>query len=305
MAKKREEAVTATFHFLERVTDEGVSSRFSEAQFKNLAARISSLPKLDLNDKWVAERVKAKFMAPLGSIKLVDARTAFGEFEAAYSGHAYQNHMKGKIPAESINLRPFFYLLYLTEKGRIIIGAQYLGLYGGYEGLKNTICDFLGDPSTIKSHVIRLGASSYRNAKPVAVNINVANRPSSIAKGSSFGQRAAVTFKKLSADDGFEEHVAQSVFPAIEQGSTAIRNAVAALANETDLMTISESDIEDATIIALVGNKRRVIHLIEAGHAATRFHLNVKLNDDGHPDADPTETELVRVLEEDILDRIK
>lgn len=308
MAKtKKNEAVTASFHFLQRATEDASGKRipvpFTENEFAALCAKIAALKPLDLEDPKIADRVRFRFMAPLGPIQQINSRMAFGRFEASYWGHSYENTEKGTISANSISLRPFFYLIYLSDTGVIYLGAQYLGLFGGYGALQNTIKDFLGGPGDIQSHAIRLGAAAYRNARPVAINIEVSNRGKSPGHQGSIGTRAAVVFKKSSREDGFEAAVAERVFPALDLGKAAVKAAVAELMNDSDLMTVSESDIEDATIIALVGKRRKTIHLIEAGSVATRFHLDVDLRSNGHPDPDQTRDAMVEVLKDEVLGR--
>ncbi len=307
MAKKKDEAVTASFHFLQRTREvsdgKRISVPFTIGEFDRLCNKISGLKPLDLSDPQVADRVRFRFMAPLGPITRINERTAFGQFESSYWGHSYENTEKGTISAESISLRPFFYLMYLADDGVIYVGAQYLGLFGGYSALQNTLRDFLGSPVDIRSHAIRLGAAAYKDARPIAISIEISNRGKSPAHHGTIGTRTAVVFKKASRDDGFEAAVAQRVYPALDHGRAAVKNAVAGLMNESDLMTIDESDIEDATIIALVGKKRKTIHLIEAGSVATRFHLEVDRKSNGHPVAAQTQEAMLATLKDEILGR--
>lgn len=235
----------------------------------------------------------------IGSI----AELHFGQFESSYWGHSYENSEKGTISADSISLRPFFYILYLADNGTIYLGSQYLGLFGGYSALRNTIVDLLGGPGAIQSHAIRLGAAAYKDARPIAINIEVSNRGKSPGHHGTIGTRTAVVFKKASKEDGFEAAVAGRLFPALDQGRSAVKNAVAGLMNESDLMTVNESDIEDATIIAMVGKQKKIIHLIETGTVATRFHLDVDRNSNGHPVAEQTQAAMVATLKDEVLGR--
>jgi hypothetical protein len=307
MARKKDEAVTASFHFLQRTREGAQGGRvpvpFTNDEFDALCSTISKLPPLDLSDRHIADRVRLRFTAPMGALVRINSRTAFGQFESSYWGHAYKNSEKGTISAESISLRPFFYVMYLADNGTIYLGSQYLGLFGGYTALRNTIVDFLGGTGVIQSHAIRLGAEAYKNARPIAVSVEVSNRGKTPGQRGSIGNRTAVVFKKASKEDGFEAAVAGRIFPALDQGRTAVKNAVAGLMNESDLMTISESDIEDATIIAMVGKQRKTIHLIETGTVATRFHLDVDRKSDGHPVAEQTQAAMIAVLRDEVLGR--
>lgn len=307
MAKTKNEAVTASFHFLQRTkagpNDERIPVPFTANEFSALCNKIHVLKPLDLSDSRTADSVRYRFIAPLGAIERINDRTAFGVFQSSYWGHSYENTDKGTIPADSISLRPFFYLMYLSDSGTIYLGAQYLGLFGGYGALQNTIRSILGSPGSIQSHAIRLGAAAYKDARPIAVNIEVSNRGKALGQKGSIGSKTAVVFKKAGREDGFEAAVAQRIFPALDQGKAAVKNAIAALANDTDLVAVNESDIEDATIIAMVGKKRKTIHLIESGSVATRFHLDVSLTSNGHPVAAQTRDAMVSVLKDDVLGR--
>ena len=307
VATKKNEAVTATFHYFVRTRDGSNGDRtivpFTQSDFDVLISKIENCAPLDMSDPKIADRVRFRFVAPLGQIQRVDGRTAFGTFKSGYWGHAYENTAKGTIPAESISLRPFAYTLYLSEAGEIYVGSQYLGLFGGYQALSNTLQDLLGNPKSIVSHSIRMGAAAYKDARPIAINVQISNKGKTAAHRGGIGSRTAVVFKKASRDDGFEAEVAQRVYPALDQGQAAVRHAVAQMMNDSDLISVEDSDIEDATIVAMIGKKRKIIHLIEAGDVATRFNLDVDLNADGHPDLKQTRDVMLSILRKEIIGR--
>jgi hypothetical protein len=136
VAQQKHEAVSVSFHYLRRTAkqDNGtyLGVPFSKDDFGQLFTSLQSKPTINLNDPKSADKVRFKQDVPLEQIFRVDERTIFGLFKAAYWGHAYENTAKGTIPADSISLRPFHFLLYRSEAGEIFLAAQYLGLFGGY-----------------------------------------------------------------------------------------------------------------------------------------------------------------------------
>lgn len=130
MAKRKREEATVSFHYLIREKRaEGVAPEivpFTDEQFKAFCAKLIAQPDIDLNDDATCKYLKTTINAPVEKCEQVDDRTVFGRFRSLYSGHAYDNTDVGEIPDSSVSLRPFFFLVYLSESGRITSGANTL-----------------------------------------------------------------------------------------------------------------------------------------------------------------------------------
>ena len=119
----RNEHVSVSFHRLvkeRRLPDGEVHvESFSEADFKALGRSLENFPSVDIKDPLTQEKLRYKTLVKINSVEIVDSRTIFGRFESPYSGHAYDNSEKGKIPANSISLRPFFFIIYPVYAGLV------------------------------------------------------------------------------------------------------------------------------------------------------------------------------------------
>ncbi len=306
MAKPKQETVSVSFHYLTRTLKRGDGSTecvpFSQAEFDALFATLNAKPKIDLTNPTAADRVRYRIEAPIDLVSRHDQKTVTGTFRGAYSGHAYENTAKGLIPANSISLRPFHFLLYLSESGRIYIGSQYLGQFGGYGGLQRTVSDSFANREGIESSSFRLGGAAYKGAVPKEVRVSFADRSGSIAKGNKFGSRGVIVFTKDGNED-FEDKVSKSLFPHLGKPKGDMKKAVADLISESELLGVKDADIEDCTVIAAVNGRKTVINMIESGSFATRFPLDVEVNADGHPEYEPTRIAMIEKLKGEIISR--
>lgn len=306
--KKKREAVSASFHYMVRNDPSGAkettATPITDAEFDKLCAGIEAKPLVDLEDATVKDRVRYRLEVPMEQPKRVDKRTMFGVFQASYSGHAYRNSARGVIPADSVSLRPFHYLLYHSESGRIYVGAQYLGQFGGYSALERTVRDLLIDPGSITTSSFRVSGAYYRDAQPTEVRVKFVNDPKTLTGKPTFTNSGVVAFRKQSKQDGFEASVSKGVFPLIGKPKEEVKKGMALLLSQSDLMEVSDSDIEDVTVFATVnGRKNTAIHMIESGGFATRFPLEIDVNSDGHPSYDDTQSSMLSILKSQIISR--
>lgn len=306
--KRKREAVSASFHYMVRNDPNGKPETpptpISDAEFDKLCAAIEAKPIVDLDDATVKDRVRYRLEVPMEQPKRVDKRTMFGVFQASYSGHAYRNSARGLIPADSVSLRPFHYLLYHSESGRIYVAAQYLGQFGGYSALERTVRDLLPDPGSITAHSFRVSGSYYKDAQPTEVRVKFVNDPKTLTGKPSFTNSGVVAFRKQRNQHGFEASVSNGVFPLIGKPKGEVKKGMALLLSQSDLMDVSDEDIEDVTVFATVnGRKNTAIHMIESGGFATRFPLEIEVNSDGHPSYDDTLKSILSILKSQIISR--
>ncbi|HYW14677.1 MAG TPA: hypothetical protein VE891_00795 [Allosphingosinicella sp.] len=306
MRRRKREEVTVSFHFLrrDRRDQSGIQHiPFSENEFDDLVSSLQSLPPLDLSNEAVLDRLRYRNAAPIETVERVNDRTAFGLYRASYWGHAYENTEKGKIPAESVSLRPFYFMLYLSEKGRIYLGVQYLGQYGSYIALKNTVHHSLEDRSGVTAHSFRLEASAYSKVEPKEIRVQVSKKPSSIAGDNVFGEGAMIAFKPTERGQAFGAEVKRRLFPVLGTTKGRIQKAVADIVKESQLIDVDDEDITDCTIIGEVNGRRKTIYMLGQSSFASQFSIEVGFNDDGHPLRDHVKEQMTQVLEEQIVSR--
>lgn len=305
--RTKNEAVTVSFHYLNREfkgeNGKPVIKFFSQEEFDGLVNKLEAAPKIDLTDEEQKDLLRFRDVVLLENLKKIDKRTLFGVFKASYWGHEYENTDKGLIPAESISLRPFHFLLYLGSSGKIYLASQYLGQFGGYAGLLKTVAAALPNSESVRSHSFRVDAGHYKDAAAKEVKVTIAKKGQSIASANVFQQSAIIAFKKQSKDDGFEEEVSKRLLSFFGQPIDTIKKAVAAVLKENQLMDVSDEDIQDCTVVASVNGSRKVIYLMETGLFATRFPLDVPLNANGHPKYEETKQAILKTLETEIISR--
>ncbi|MDC7684055.1 hypothetical protein PQU92_12265 [Asticcacaulis sp. BYS171W] len=306
MAKRKQEEATCSFHYL--VREKRVEGKdpeivpFTDEQFKEFCDILLAQPKIDLSDDETCKRLKTTNLAPVEMCEKVDDRTVFGRFRSLYSGHAYDNTDVGEIPDSSVSLRPFFFLAYLSESGRIYVGSQYLGQFGGYMGLFQTLRLLLPEP--VVSISFRHDATSYKDAKPKEVRVNFSRKPNEITGSNKFGQRGAMTFKSNSNSDiEFNDTVTTKLLAKIGQPNAVIKKAVADMLSGNEILALRDEDIEDCTVIATVNGKKQTINIIEAGHFATRFPLEIAEYIKGHPDRVKSKAAMMKLLKDQIISR--
>lgn len=303
---KKDELVAASFHYLCRVVVEKGKRReipFTEAEFSALFDALEKKPKLNKDDAAALDRVRFRLDAPIEEVEREGAQKIFGRFQGSYWGHSYLNTEKGEIPANSVNLRPFFFLLYLSKAGRIYIGAQYLGHYGGYTALERTVRDLLNSEDRIESHSLRLSGVHYKDVQAKEVQVRFSAKPTSIAAKNRITDRGMFVLRKAGKNDGFEEQVAKNILPFVGRPVSAVKKQIASILNESSLIDVEDSDIVDCTLIGDLNGKRQTIYMIDSGSFATRFPLDVKIDAQGHPVQADAKAAMMKVLEDEIMAR--
>ncbi|PHJ74353.1 hypothetical protein VF07_37825 [Nostoc linckia z6] len=304
MAKLKNEAVTVSFHFLRR-EDHSEPSKpkyipISLSVFDKLFVSLNEKPAVNLDDEEAVDRLRYRIDVPIVRVERVDERTIFGTYQSSYWGHAYQNTERGKIPATSISLRPFHFLLYLSEDGKIYVGSQYLGLFGGYSGLVSTLRHLIA-LSDVYSHSFRSDFIDLKQVQPKEIQIRFADRSESIAAANPIASAGVLTFRKTDKEGGFEEEIASRILSQRGKPSDEVRKAVANLVNESKLMSVNDDDIADCTVIVKQNGRDKKIHMIEDSGFSTRFPISVAVDDDGHPLCEPCKTEMISLLKKQII----
>jgi hypothetical protein len=276
---------------------------FTQDEFQLLVERLQALPPVDLEDEDVRDRLRYRNMVPIENVTLDGPNRAFGVYRGAYWGHAFENTDKGKIPADSINLRPFYFLIYRSKSGRIYLGVQYLAQYGSYVALKNTITRFLPAHKKVVAHSFRFDAPSLENLEPKEIRVHLSSRAESRASENVFGESALVAFKRKTRGDTFTQEVKKKLIPFIGTSTDKVKKAVASILNESALMDVDDDEIVGCTIFGEVNGRPRTVYMMGQGSFASQFPLSVTFNDDGHPEYAPTKQAMFDTLAEQIIAR--
>lgn len=150
MAKRtRNNIVTTSFHYLVKTAKNEddpanpIELGFTLNEFQRVVDRITDPAPLNERDDDVIQRIKDGTDLPFGEHELVDGYLHFGRFDGAYYGQQYRNNILGTISADSLNLRPFHYLITRLRDGKIIIGVTYHGQFGDYDGMSKCLIHIL------------------------------------------------------------------------------------------------------------------------------------------------------------------
>jgi hypothetical protein len=305
MVRRKKEEVSASFHFLLRATTGARGNQIivpiSITEFEALFKKMQSQREFDKTNEADIDRLRLRNEAPLSNLKMENPRIITGTFLASYWGHAYDNTHKGRISADSVNLRPFHFVLYLAEGGRLYVGCQYLGLYGGYEPLKKTLTGMMPVSKEIQSRSIRLGASYYRNAQPKEIRVDIANRSRSLTSRSSTGGKMMIALSRADKDDPMVERVRSHILPLFGKKQGDIKKAVAAFMNQSEVVAIADEDVLNCTVLAEMNGKQATIHMFENGLHATKFPINVPVDEEGHPANKETCKAILDVLNSHVI----
>lgn len=305
MTRRKRESVHATFHYLVRQTKDEAgnlhTSGFSEQDFENIANSLEKFPELDLKDEEILDRIRFRNLVPIEDAVRLDERTIFGRYRAPYWGHAYDNTAVGKIPRESISLRPFFFLLYFAKSGRIYIGAQYLGQFGSYSGLKKIVISLLEEKRGVIAHSFRRDSVGVGDFVAKEIKVNISRRPESIDGRGKFAQRAVLTFPSVQGDPEMQQRVKNRLVPMLGDGRAGIQKEIAELLRDSALTDVQDDEIEGVSVVADVNGRSKTIQFIGAGMYPSQFPLDVSFDSDGHPTRRSTEVAMLAVFENDIL----
>ena len=300
------EVVAVSFHFLRKeiAQEDGPPQilPFTQDEFDELAEKIKKLPVPNLKDVQDFDGVKSGRLIHVDNFIRRDPRCLFALHYSAYWGHSFENSEKGKIAAHSLNMRPFQFLLYLSDDGRIFIGCQYLGNYGSYGEISRSILKLLNLGGKVRSHSFRVDGEDFKNAAPTEVKIDLFSKSKKIDDKNVLGAGSMVAFRKQAKDEAFEINVREKLLALIGRPVPEIKKGVANLLNENELFSVDDEDILNCKVV--VRKKKggtKTIHLFENGQFATKFQIDAKLNDDGHPLQDRARKAMYEKLADEII----
>lgn len=303
MPRNTKETVSASFHFLARRHPKEIGEYvpFTQAEFDEVLTSIENQPVYDVNDPELLPQLKWGALLPLLSFERVQPNLAFGSFKAPYTGHAFENSEKGKISAESLNQRVFQYLLYLSKSGKLYLGCQYLGNYGGYAYLVDAIKRKFSNSKGIESHSFRTDSLNFSEIRAKEVRVTVSSKAKDITNGNIFNHRNLIVAKRQGKEDQFEENVNNSIFSLFGKNTSDKKKKLADYVNQSGMYHVSDEDIEDCVIVADIGKFQKTIYLFDNSGFATRFFIDVKLDGDGLAPQAETRAKMKDILQTQVI----
>jgi len=260
----KNEQVFVSFHYLKRENEDN-SDAIREIAFRNdefdaIYAGLENILNLDLTNEDILDKLRFRRVANIVKLERVDSRSICGIYQTSYWGHAFENSQKGTIAADSLNLRPFLFMIYLSDTGRIYIASQYLGQFGGYTTIKNSIVSMLDNRRNIVSSSFNMGNVNILNAIPKEVEIQYSKKSTSITGVNSIGKAGMLIFKKESKGDGFEAAVTNQLLSHSWKPKKEILHVISDLLKENELMEIDDEEVVDCKVVAVLNGSRKVIH---------------------------------------------
>lgn len=310
--KSKREQVTVSFHYLVREEldsdNEKVFIPFTSEEFEKIYLELDRQKNPTLSDSQLEEEIKSSSRAIIQSVEKVtvgsiEDKFISGKYQAPYWGHSFENSQKGKISADSLNFRSFFFLLYLSDTGRIYIASQYLGNYGGYIALRTTIISCLKNRKGIKPHSFSTDGFNLKNAVPKELKVTVSEKTKDITKRNSFNQKVAFSFTKTKGDDLFQKQIENSLLSNIHEPKDKIIRKLVEMLSNNDLVEVSDEDIDGCDVIVRWNKGYKTVHLLDGINYASKFPVDVAIDNDGHPHYEPLKHATIGLLKEEVISR--
>jgi len=307
MAKRaKNNIITTSFHYsIKTAKNEAdpanpIESGFTQREFQRVVNRITDPTPLNERDVTVIEQIKAGTDLPFGEHELVDGYLHFGRFDGAYYGQQFRNNILGIISADSLNLRPFHYLITLLRDGKILVGVTYHGQFGDYEGISKCLMHILRGNYTIASRTLRSLSGEIGNGVPVELKLTYRRPDDRPERQHLFGRSGVIAIRNTEFGADFADQVSEVA--AQVRGDVRRRKQVLAdIVNNGELLELNDDDIIGCTAVVRENGRTRTIYLLGENNFATKFLLDVQVDADGVPQQDQVRDEMVRVLREKIM----
>jgi len=308
MAKRNKNSlVAASFHYLiktapnEQDPENPIEAPFTVNEFQRVVARISSNVALDETSQGVIDDIKSGRDLPFSGYREIETGLHFGNFDGAYYGQQYRNNVHGVISAESLNLRPFNYLITRLRDGKILIGVTYHGQFGDYDGLRSCLTHILrGGNHQVTSRTIKSISGELGNGVPTELKLIYRKQSDRPERKSVFGSSGVIAIRGTEYGDGFGEEVGR-IARNVRGNVTQRKRILADMVNQGDLIELDGDDIIGCTAIVREHGRTRTVYFLGENNFATKFALNVTVDNNGIPRRAEIQTEMVRAMREKIL----
>ena len=308
MAKRNKiSLVAASFHYLiktapnERDPENPIEAPFTLNEFQRVLARISNESPLDERNQAVIDDIKSGRDLPFSGYSEIEPGLHFGNFDGAYYGQQYRNNLLGIISADSLNLRPFNYLITRLRDGKILIGVTYHGQFGDYDGLRSCLTYLLrGGNYQVTSRTIKSISGEIGNGVPTELKLIYRKQSDRPERRGVFGTSGVIAIKGTEYGDGFGDEVSRIARNV--RGNVAQRKRILAdMVTQGELIELQGDDIIGCTAIVREHGRTRTVYFLGENNFATKFALNVTFDNNGVLDREQVKTEMVRTMREKIL----
>jgi len=126
-------------------------------------------------------------------------------------------------------------------------------------------------------------AEDYMNTIPQEVRVTLSSKSEALAAGNVFSSGSMVAFKKSGKDEAFELTVREKLLSMVGQPIAEIKKQVAAMLSKNEIFSVADDDIRDCvvTVRKMKSRSTKTVYLFGQSSRATKFHLEVELDDDG------------------------
>lgn len=308
MAKQQKSnLITASFHYLTKVVggnDDQMSERdigFTPAEFQRIVDRVTDEQELDTKDDAVALDIKLGRNLPFRKPEIVENHIYFGEFEGAYYGQKYRNNRVGEIPADSLNLRGFHYLITRLRDGKILIGVSYNGRWGDYDGIRQYFSYLLRDTGRVASRTVKSISDEIGDGQPVDIKLSFRKGSDRPERRGLFGRTGMIAIKATEYGADFAEDVARMARDT--KGTVDDRKkSIADIVKDSGFMELDDDEIIGCSALIKEKNGRtKTIYLLGENNFATKYALDVVPDIHGIPDRDKVKSEMIKIMRDRIM----
>ncbi len=254
---------------------------------------------IDFDDEREIRRIKAGDNIPLLQVTQITENRFFGQFEGAYYGQEYRNTRLGTIDADSLNLRKFHYVVDYRRDGKIVLGIQYIGNFGDYDGIRSCFIKILQDANHIVSPT---SITSLRNeigdGEPVELKVSLRRRNPIAGGGSIFSRSGVYAVKRSDYGDDFSRDIRESLLNRVRGTVDAKKSAIAQIMSQGDFMEVYEDEIQDCTVLVRKDGHQYTVYLLGDNSLATKFPLSVQVPQNGLLDYGQVQGEIIRILDD-------
>ena len=302
MAKRqRTNQVTASFHYLvqrQRGDTDADEVGFTKQEFERLCNRLRDVTPIDFDAEAEIRRLKQGDILSILKFTQINENRIYGRFEAAYYGQEYRNTKVGTIDADSINLRTFHYIVDRRRDGKIVVGAQYLGNFGDYDGLGYSISKILqSSQSVVRSKSFTSLRHEIGRGTPVELKVTLRRPGKKLGSRSLFSRSGVFAVRGSDYGDDFGDDI-RSLIPHVQGSLDARKAALAKIISQGDLMDIDDEDIAGCTVLMRQDGSQYTVYLLGDNKFSTKFPLSVNVPPNGLLDYDRVKNEMVRVLDD-------
>ena len=307
--KDRKENVSISFHYITRFKkdDNGDASEvpLTQVEFEHLYTELSNLKELDYKNKANAQlqhQLLTQRFVPIIELEKFDDVYISGIHLKPYSGHEIENIDFGKIGKNSINLRRFFFLLYLSKSGRIYLGSQALGNYSGYVAFRDTLNGMFENKKGLA--VLSVHSTGYlaKGAVVKEAQLDYSRKSSEAAKNNVLGKKGVLVLKD--GDPNFSDEIKASIMPFINKDLKAMRKGISDVVSNNTLFSMNDDDLDECRLVVLNNGYTRTIRLMDKSGWSTQFDTGIETNAvTGHPDYVPLKKAALDILDNEIVSK--